>query len=90
MEFQVAQIVRSRRGHDAGKLFCVMAIQGSDLLLADGKGRRVEQPKRKSMKHVTALGSWNHPTLEKVRAGQSVGNQELRRALAVYRDEMEV
>ena len=85
-----AQIVRSLAGHDRGDLFCVMDTEGEFLLLADGKRRKVEQPKRKRAKHVTAVGKYSHPTIEKLRAGQPVGNQELRRALAALRDQMEV
>lgn len=90
MSFQQAQIVRSRSGHDQGQLFCVLAVEGSFVLLADGKRRRVENPKRKNVKHVECVGEFHHPTIEKVRAGQPAGNRELRAALAAIRDEMEV
>ena len=90
MSFQQAQIVRSRSGHDKDQLFCVMAVEGSFVLLADGKRRRVEKPKRKNVKHVEGVGEFSHPTIEKVRAGQPVHNRELRAALAAIRDEMEV
>jgi len=85
-----AQIVRSLAGHDRGDIFCVMDTEGDFLLLADGKNRKVEKPKRKRSKHVNVLGKYSHPTIEKLRAGYSVGNQELRRALAALRDQMEV
>lgn len=90
MRFEKAQIVRSLSGHDSGELFCVMDTDGQRLLLADGKRRRVSSPKRKNVKHVTAIGRCEHPTLEKVRAGQPIGNRELRAALAQIRDNMEV
>lgn len=90
MRFQPAQIVRSLSGHDKDQLFLVLAVDGSFLLLCDGKRRRVERPKRKNAKHVEAVGEWNHPTIEKVRAGEPVGNREVRAALAAIRDIMEV
>ena len=90
MRFEKAQIVRSLSGHDSGELFCVMDADGERLLLADGKRRRVSSPKRKNVKHVASAGSWEHPTLEKVRAGQPIGDKELRAALAQIRDNMEV
>jgi ribosomal protein L14E/L6E/L27E len=85
-----AQIVRSLAGHDRGELFCVMDTEDDFLFLADGKHRKVENPKRKRVKHVESVGEYSHPTIEKLRAGQPVGNQELRRALAALRDQMEV
>ena len=90
MRFEKAQIVRSLSGHDSGQLFCVMDTDGERLLLADGKRRRVNKPKQKNVKHVASVGSFEHPTLEKVRAGQSVTDKELRIALAQIRDDMEV
>ena len=90
MTFQKAQIVYARRGHDSGRLFCVMDAEAGWLLLADGKRRRVSKPKRKNEKHVVLAGGWNHPTIEKVRTGQPVRDRELRAALAAFRDEMEV
>lgn len=90
MSFERAQIVRSLVGHDRGDLLCVLDTEGDFLLLADGKHRKVEAPKRKRAKHVTRVEAPCHPTIEKLRAGQPVGNQELRRVLAALRDEMEV
>ena len=90
MNFERAQIVRSRRGHDEGRLFCVMDTEEGYLLLADGKERRVTSPKRKNVRHVQLVGEMDHPTIEKVRNGLPVRDKELRQALAIFRDEMEV
>ena len=91
MGYQKAQIVRALRGRDSGCLFCVMDVEeGGWLLLADGKRRRVDRPKRKRDKHVSAMRDWNHPVMEKVRTGQPVRDRELRAALAAFREEMEV
>ena len=48
MEIAASNIVRSVAGRDQGKLFIVLAVEGEYLLLADGKSRKVESPKRKS------------------------------------------
>ena len=90
MSFQQAQIVRSPSGHAKDQLSCALALDGSFVLQADGKRRRVENPKRKNVKHVACVGEIIHPTIEKVRAGEPVRNRELRAALAASRDEMEV
>ncbi len=90
MNFTRAQIVRSLAGHDKGAFFCVLDTEGDFLLLADGKHRRVEAPKRKRAKHVQLAGTLEHPAIDKVRAGQPVRNRELRSALAAFRSQMEV
>ena len=90
MNFSRAQIVRSLAGHDKGQLFCVLDTDGEFLILADGKTRRVEKPKRKRAKHAACAGEFEHPTIEKIRAGEPVRNRELRGALGVFRSRMEV
>lgn len=70
-------IVRSLAGHDAGDLYYVADIEGDFLLLADGKRKRLSRLKRKRRKHVELTGH----SIEEV-----IGDGQLRRALAAYRD----
>lgn len=90
MELQRAQIVRSLRGRDAGTLLCVMDTGDGFVWVADGKKRTVAHPKRKNGSHVEWAGECRCETIEKVRAGQPVQDRELRRALAAFRDDLEV
>lgn len=86
MDIAKSNIVRSAAGRDRGKLFIVLAEEGEYLLLADGKSRKVESPKRKKRKHVLFVASDDTRTSEKIRSEEKVTNSELRRTLAVYRD----
>ncbi|MBQ6059243.1 MAG: KOW domain-containing RNA-binding protein [Clostridia bacterium] len=52
---RVGDVVRSTKGHDAGGLFLVLEAGETHLLLADGKGRKLSHPKRKSRRHVERL-----------------------------------
>ena len=47
MDIAKSNIVRSIAGRDAGSYFFVLATEEDFLLLADGKRRRLESPKRK-------------------------------------------
>lgn len=51
---EIGQIVLSKAGRDAGRFFLVTAVDGADLLLADGKTRSLASPKRKNPAHVQA------------------------------------
>ena len=82
MEIAKSDIVRSDAGRDQGKLFIVLAVEGEYLLLADGKGRRVEAPKRKKRRHVQAAFQTESRIAEKIRNGEKVLNSELRKELA--------
>jgi len=47
MEILKSNIVSSLAGRDKGKYFFVLKIEENFALLADGKGRKLEKPKRK-------------------------------------------
>ena len=48
------QIVISKQGRDKGLPFVVVAIEGEFLYLADGKLRKIQNPKKKRPKHIQA------------------------------------
>ena len=68
-------VVASLNGRDKGKRFVVIGREEEYVLLADGKGRKVDKPKRKKFKHVSPDG---RVTIAKLTNG------EIRRALAEY------
>ena len=84
MDIAKSNIVKSIAGRDAGDLFFVLASEGDFLLLADGKRRRVEQPKRKRRKHVMLVAQSDAPVARKIRDSEKITNSELRRAIAAY------
>ena len=89
-------IVQATAGRDRDGNFCVVGVeQGRGrLLLADGKRRKVSRPKRKKLGHVKPLAGrphgFDHPAIQKLRQGEALSDRELRRALAAFRDQLEV
>ncbi|MBQ5928489.1 MAG: KOW domain-containing RNA-binding protein [Oscillibacter sp.] len=88
MEIAQSNIIRSDAGRDKGKLFVVLAVEGEYLLLADGKSRRVEAPKRKKRRHVLFVAAEETRVSEKIKNNEKITNSELRRTLAAYREEV--
>lgn len=86
MEIAKSDIVRSDAGRDKGKLFAVLAVEGEYLLLADGKSRKVEAPKRKKRRHVLFVAADATRLSEKIKSNEKITNSELRRTLAGYRE----
>ena len=82
MSIAKSDIVKSVAGRDAGSLFFVLATEGDFLLLADGKRRRVENPKRKRLRHVVPTGLDAGAAAERIRSSEKVTNSELRKAIA--------
>ena len=84
MDIAKSSIVRSVAGRDRGGYFFVLAAEGDYLLLADGKRRRVEQPKRKKRKHVRLADALGGAVGEKIRSSEQITNSELRKAIAAW------
>ena len=89
MEIAQSNIIRSDAGRDKGKLFVVLAVEGEYLLLADGKSRRVEAPKRKKRRHVLFVAAEETRVSEKIKNNEKITNSEIRRTLAAYREEVQ-
>ena len=88
MEIAKSNIVRSDAGRDKGKLFFVLKVEGEYLLLADGRSRKVESPKRKKRRHVLFVADDDSRISAKIKSEERITNSELRRALAEYRGEV--
>ncbi len=84
MDIARSDIVKATAGRDQGKLFFVLAVEGEYLLLADGKTRRLERPKRKKRKHVVFRARFDCLAAEKIRDGEKLSNSDLRKTLAQF------
>ncbi|MDD7771633.1 MAG: KOW domain-containing RNA-binding protein [Firmicutes bacterium] len=84
MELSKSDIILSIAGRDKGKLFYVIGTEGAYVLIANGKERKLEHPKRKKLKHVRRVARIDSRVAEKIANGDKVLNSELRRDLAAF------
>ena len=82
MEIGKSDIVLSLAGRDKGQLFFVLDTDEQYVYLADGKGRKLEGPKRKKCRHIEKVLRSETRVAGKLRSGDKVLNGELRRDLA--------
>ena len=54
MEILTGRVVISSAGHDKGRFMLVVGADGDRILVADGKERKLDHPKRKNIRHVRA------------------------------------
>ena len=85
MDIAKSDLVLATAGREKGKLFFVVDIQDEYLLLADGKSRRLEDPKRKKCRHVQRAGAAPEELAAKHTSSQNNTNSQLRKAHALYR-----
>lgn len=78
MSIETGSVVRVIAGHDAESFCVVLSGEGKQLLLADGKRRPLEKPKRKNIRHIRKT---------RIRLDETCleTNRKLRRALGALR-----
>ena len=81
-DINVSDLVISTAGRDQGSLYYCIEVQERYVMLANGKDRTLDQPKRKSRRHVQKVLRSETRVAEKLRLGDKVLNSELRRDLA--------
>ena len=90
MEISRSDLVQSVAGRDKGMLFFVIDTDGVYVSLANGKERKLEQPKRKKLIHVRKVLRSDSDLARRIRADERILNSELRRELAVYSRQINV
>ena len=83
----IGDIVISINGRDKDKRFLVIAIEENYALIANGKTRRLEKPKRKKNKHLRNESIAEKIIVEKI-SEKKLTNNEIRRYLAATKGEI--
>ena len=87
MDIVAGSLVYSAAGRDKGKEFLVLSVDGNVCLMADGKLRKAENPKKKKLKHLMGTSKISLPLQEKLQAGDIPTNSEIRKFLKLLNDE---
>ena len=86
----IGQLVSSKAGRDAGRYFLIYEVLDQSFVrVVDGDLRRVEAPKRKSIKHLKPYQLAAGELADKVKSGQRVTNAEVRKAIEGLRAKLE-
>ena len=81
-DFMVSDVVVSLAGRDRDGLFYVIGAEAEYLILANGKDRPLDRPKRKKRRHVKKVLRAETRVAAKLLSGDKVLNSELRKDLA--------
>lgn len=78
---KVGQLVCSKAGRDEGQYYLIFEINESIILVADGKVRKVENPKKKNIKHLRFLPKVAEEVAKRLNGGNPPSNAEVRKAI---------
>ncbi len=85
MSVVLGQVVLSKAGRDAGRIFVVTGlIDDNYVLISDGSSRRLENPKKKKLRHLIITNNVIEAIAQKISSGEKCTNAELRKALVEY------
>ena len=88
-EVNISDLVVSTAGRDQGALYYCVSNDGRFVMLANGKDRTLDKPKRKSLRHVRKVLRSETRVAQKLASGDKVLNSELRKDLAFIAREMQ-
>ena len=88
-DINISDLVISIAGRDQGSLYYCVGRGERYVMLANGTNRTLEQPKKKSLRHIQKVLRSDTQVAEKLRAGDKVLNSELRKDLAEYAGQLQ-
>ena len=80
-KFSVGNVVISVAGRDKGRTYLVVSVNENKVLVVDGRARKVNNPKRKNVKHLKMVSVATNKLAIRIQNGESVGNERVYRAI---------
>ena len=80
-KLEFGMFARSLAGHDKGRLYIVLEAGDDEALLADGRLRTLEKPKRKKRKHLQPDYHRADELLRRKEEGHAIRNEDIIQAL---------
>jgi ribosomal protein L14E/L6E/L27E len=88
-EFHYGQIVKSKAGRDKGKIFVIINKIDEYVYLVDGVVRRIDNPKKKKIKHVQPTNIIINSIKDKIEKDNKISNADIRKQLVPYQETLD-
>jgi len=87
----LGQVVYSKAGRDEGKIFVITGlIDANYAYISDGDLRRVENPKKKKIKHLVITKDIINTIAQKISIDVRITNAEIRKALVEVKKTVDI
>ncbi|RRD95646.1 RNA-binding protein [Clostridiales bacterium COT073_COT-073] len=81
-DINIGQLIFSKAGRDKGNPFLVVEVAEGYVYLVDGKMRRLDQPKKKKIKHIQPTHWISHDLAEEIRSYGKLTNADIQKEIA--------
>ena len=81
MEIKTGDIVRSEYGRDKQRYFYAVKAEGEFVMIADGMVRKIDDHKKKKLKHVVFIARPDTRVREKLISSELIYDAEIRKSL---------
>ena len=78
---EIGGVCESLQGRDSGSVYVIINVEGSFVSVADGVSRKVENPKKKNLKHIRLLPVKAEEIAKLIAAGKPVYDHQIAYAL---------
>ena len=88
-DVDVGQVVRSKAGRDKSKVFIVIdVVDDLYVLVVDGDYRRLDNPKKKKIRHLIVYKSVIEEIQNRIKNGDKINNAYIRKVLEPFNKEI--
>lgn len=84
----IGMLAESQSGHDKGQIYVIMKEDEEYVYLSDGRLRPVDKLKKKNRKHIQIIVKPRQEIIEKLQRGEEVKNEEIKRAIKLFKKEI--
>lgn len=88
IEFQIGHIVKSKAGRDKSRYFIIIDKRDEYVYLVDGRLRKVENPKKKKIKHLQPSNVVAEDLKGQIVEGYKITNADVRKALELHVEDL--
>jgi ribosomal protein L14E/L6E/L27E len=83
----MGQVVFSKCGRDKGLPFIILKLDGEYAFLVDGRVRKLDNPKKKKLRHLQPVKHIDESVLKKLNDGRHIEDVDFRKALEPFTKE---
>jgi ribosomal protein L14E/L6E/L27E len=88
-DITIGQMVKSKAGRDKGNIFIVVDVLDDEyVLIADGDIRKLDNPKKKKVKHLIVYNTISYDIKEKIENKQKFNNAFIRKQIEPFKKEL--